>query len=111
MAVTVDTTTEPVNLVWYEGDTQAQTFRFLTAPGQPWDITTVFIRCQARSTLGQTIELPVQVDNPTDGLVAIHPPLAGLTPDLYDYDIQFNDGQRTATYVRGRIQVRKDVTG
>ena len=110
MTITVNTRTEPVNLVWYQGDTTNQTFRFLTAPDQPWDLTHVYVRATARSTLGQTTELAVQIDNPTDGTVTIHPPQAGLTPDVYDYDVQFNDGQRTASYVHGRIQVHRDVT-
>jgi len=110
MSITVDTTTAPVNLVWYEGDSQPQTFRFLTAPDEPWDLSNVFVKAEARSTLGVVTPLTVQLDNPTNGEVTIHAPLQGLDPDIYDYDVQFNDGQRTATYVHGRIQVRKDVT-
>jgi len=109
MTITVNATTTPVNLVWYQGDTQNQTFRFLTAPDQPWDLTNVYIRSTVRSTIGQTTELTVSTD-PTEGLVTIHPPLAGLVPDVYDYDIQFNDGQRTASYVHGRIRLLRDVT-
>jgi len=110
MSITVDTTTQPVNLVWLEGDTQAQTFRFLNGPDTPWDLSSVFISAEARSTLGVTTALTVQVDDPASGELTIHAPLQGLDPDVYDYDIQFNDGHRTATYIRGRLQVRKDVT-
>lgn len=109
MTITVDTLTQPVNLVWYQGDSQNQSFRFLTAPDTPWDLSNVYIRATARSNLGETTELAVGTD-PSNGLVTIHPPLAGLEPDVYAYDIQFNDGQRTASYVRGRIKVRRDVT-
>ena len=110
MTINVNQTTEPVNLTWYQGDSSVQTFRFLTAPDTPWDLSHVFVRSTARSTLGTSVELTVHIDDPTTGLVSIYPPLAGLVPDLYDYDVQFNDGQRTATWIHGRIQVRKDVT-
>jgi hypothetical protein len=109
VTVTVDATTQPVNLTWYGGDTQNQTFRFLTGPDQPWDLSNVYTKATARSTTGQTFELTVGVD-PANGLVTIHPPLAGLVPDVYDYDIQMNDGQRTASYIHGRIRVQRDVT-
>jgi hypothetical protein len=111
MSITVDSTTEPVNLIWYCGDNQSQTFRFLTAQDEPWDLTGVFVRSQARSTLGKVTDLTVGIDDPTTGVVSLHPPLGGLDPDLYDYDIQFNDGHATASWVHGRLQIRKDVTG
>ncbi len=110
MTITVDQLTQPVNLVWRQGDSQPQTFRLLSGPGQPWDLTNVYVKSSARSTLGQTTDLTVGVDDPTGGVLTIHPPLAGLEPDVYDYDVQFNDGQRTATWIHGRIQVKPEVT-
>src|SRR3954469_19359518 len=110
MTVTVNQTTEPVNLVWTNGDTAAQTFRFLTAPDQPMDLSRVYVGAQARGTLGQLLPLTVQIPDPTDGTLTIHPPLGGLAPDVYDYDIQFNDGATIATWIHGRIQVRRDIT-
>jgi hypothetical protein len=110
MTVTVDLTTEPVNLIWTAGDTQNQTFRFLTDPDTPMDLTGVIVTSKARSTLGAMITLTVQVSNPTDGTVTIHPPPGGLTPDVYDYDIQFADDLGVQTWVHGRLQVRKDTT-
>jgi hypothetical protein len=110
MTVTVDKTTEPVNLIWTAGDTQNQTFRFLTAPDQPVDLTGITISSTARSTLGTTTKLIVQVTDPTNGTVTIHPPTDGLDPDVYDYDIQFADATVTQTWVHGRLQVRKDIT-
>jgi hypothetical protein len=110
VTVTVDQTTEPVNLIWTSGDTQSQTFRFLTKQNHPYDLTGITITSNARSTLGATIKLIVQTDDPTDGTVTIHPPSAGLNPDLYDYDIQFADTTVTQTWVHGRLQVRKDIT-
>jgi hypothetical protein len=110
MPITVDSTTEPVNLIWTCGDSQAQTFRLLTDPDTPWDLTGVTVNAQARSTLGAVTALPVQIDDPTTGVLAVHSPPNGLDPDVYDYDVQFGDGQQVATWIHGRIQVRKDVT-
>jgi len=109
MTVTVDQTTEPVNLIWTAGDTQNQTFRFLTDPNTPMDLTGVTVTSKARSTLGVTTALIVQIADPTDGTVTIHSP-ANLDPDVYDYDIQFQDAISTQTWVHGRLQVRKDIT-
>jgi len=110
MTVTVDQTTEPVNLIWTSGDTQSQTFRFLTKPNHPYDLTGIAITSKARSTLGVSVGLVVQTTDPTDGTVTIHPPSNGLDPDVYDYDIQFDDTDTVQTWVHGRLQVRKDIT-
>jgi hypothetical protein len=109
MTITVDQQPEPVNLVTYQGDTWSQTFRFLKAPDEPWDLSNVFVKATARSTLGQLTQLNVGVDEAA-GTVTIGYPLAGLDPDLYDYDIQFNDGTKTVTYIHGRLRVKGDVT-
>jgi len=109
MTVTVDQTTEPVNLIWTQGDNETQTFRFLTAPDTPMDLTDTTITCRARSTLGAVVDMQVGVADPTTGVITIHPPPEGLEPDVYDYDIQFADLIGTQTWVHGRIQIRKDV--
>jgi hypothetical protein len=111
MTVTVNQTTEPVNLVWTNGDSNAQTFRFLTGNGnQAMDLTGITINAYAQGTLGNVVELQVQTPDPEDGTVTIHPPAQGLEPDVYDYDIQFHDGQTVNTWIHGRIQVRRDIT-
>lgn len=107
MSVTVDTTTEPVHLVWTTGDTSGQTFRCLDGD-QPWDLTNIGLRSSARNSLKQTIALTVAVTDPLTGEFTL---TGQLDPDTYDYDVQFDHGNSAvATYIHGRIQVRQDVT-
>ena len=110
MTLTVDTTTEPVNLIWNQGDTQGQTFRFLADTDTPYDLTEFAIQATARNTLGQIQKLTVWIPTPTDGVLTIQPPASGLEPDVYDYDIQFTSDQGVATWIHGRIRVRRDVS-
>jgi len=110
VTITVDQLTEPVNLVWRQGDTQPQAFRLLNGPDIPYDFTGQTVRATARSTLAQLIDLQVGVDDPTTGVVTISPPTGGLEPDLYDYDVEFDDGAQCATWIHGRIHVKPEIS-
>jgi hypothetical protein len=110
VTLTVDTTTEPVNLRWYAGDSSVQTFRCTDAIGQPVDLTAYTITSKARSTLGETIPLIVNVPTPADGTLVLHAPPGGLDPDVYDYDVQFAAAETVSSWIHGRIQVVEDVT-
>jgi hypothetical protein len=106
----VDTATEPINLTWYHGDSQGQSFRLLDAPDIPRDLTGVTVTSEVRSTLGARTALTVTVTDPTTGVVTISPPLIGLAPDVYEYDVQFDDAGAINTWIHGRIRVRTDIT-
>jgi hypothetical protein len=108
VSILVDQTTTPVNLVWMCGDSAGQAFRFLAAPDTPMDLSAITVSADARGTLGDITALTVTVDDPSSGVVHISDP--GLAPDVYDYDIEFDYGATVATWIRGRIQIRKDVT-
>jgi hypothetical protein len=110
MTLTVDTTTEPVNLRWYAGDSSVQTFRCVDAIGQPVDLASYTITSKARSTLGETTPLTVYVPDPAAGVLSLHAPAKGLDRDLYDYDVQFATGDTVSSWIHGRIQVLGDVT-
>lgn len=105
MTIAVDATTEPVNLTWTCGDNVGQLFRLLVAADEGFDLRGILIRAEARGTLGNAEALTVSLPDPEAGYMALHDP--GLEPDVYDYDVQFTPG---ATWIRGRLRIRKDVT-
>ena len=96
------------NLEAYEGDTWAQTFRFLDE-GEPVDLTGATVAAQARSTTAVTYELAVTV-GPGAGEVTIGFSDEPLTRDIYDYDVEVDSSGAVRTWVRGRMRVFHDVT-
>jgi hypothetical protein len=108
--VIADHRPETVHIQVWHGDDWTHELRFVTGAGDPLDLTGLTFTSQARSTLGQLTELVVTVPIPTNGTVYLQPPPAGLTPDLYDYDLQADEAGTITTRVRGRIRVDQDVT-
>lgn len=92
----------------YQGDTWAQTFRFLD-DGVPLDLTTATVTAWARETTGAVHELAVTV-GPAAGEVTIGFADDPLPRDVYDYDVEVIKGGAVRSWVRGRLQVLRDVT-
>jgi hypothetical protein len=109
-SVVADGRPDQIHIQVWHGDHWTQEFRFSDGTN-PIDLTGLLFTSQARSTLGQLNELVVSVPIPSNGTIYLQPPAAGtLEPDLYDYDIQVDDGGTVKTWIRGRIQVSQDVT-
>lgn len=112
MAATVvaDHRPETVHIRVWHGDDWTHELRFVTSIGDPIDLTGTTFTCQVRGTLGDLTPLTVTCPIPTNGTVYLQPPAAGLTPDLYDYDLQGDTAGAIVTRVRGRIRVDQDTT-
>jgi hypothetical protein len=96
------------DLTAYQGDTWAQTFRFLD-DGVPVDLAGSTVTAWARSTTGEASDLAVTVGPPA-GEVTIGFANGGLPRDVYDYDVEVETGGAIRSWVRGRLQVVRDVT-
>ena len=97
----------------YQGDTWAQTFRFLES-GVPVDLTGAAVASTARRITGTTeAELQATIaEPPSSGEVSISSPATGpLAQGAYDYDIELAAGGTIRTWVKGRLVVHRDVTG
>src|SRR5262245_16598363 len=97
-----------VPLKAYAGDTWAQTFRFLD-DGVPVDLTDATAASWVRSTTGKRIALAVSV-GPDPGEVTIGIADEPLLRDVYAYDVQVTKDGAVRTWVRGPLQVLRDVT-
>jgi hypothetical protein len=98
-----------VNLEVYQGDSWSQQFRFLHDT-VPVDLTGLTITSSVRSSDGTLTDLVVSIIDALDGTIVIGPPTGGLTPDLYDYDIEVDDAGAITTWVYGRLRNDQDVT-
>ena len=96
------------NLEAYQGDTWSQTFRFLDE-GTPVDLTSATVEAWARDTTGGIYELAVTV-GPAAGEVTIAFVDETVPRDIYDYDVEVTIDGAVRTWVRGRLQVLRDVT-
>lgn len=96
------------NLIAYQGDTWAQTFRFLDG-GEPVDLTGATAAAAARATTGVVFDLQATV-GPEPGEVTIALPEFGLLADVYDYDVEIDQDGAVRTWIRGKLAVRRDVT-
>ena len=105
----VQATPAKINLVVYRGDTWVQQFRFLE-DDTPIDLTGLTVQAQARSTLGETTSLVATVTDALDGTISVSLPAGSLEPDFYSYDIEVDEGGAITTWVRGTLQIERDVT-
>lgn len=96
------------NLAAYHGDSWSQTFRLLQGD-TPVDLTGCTVTSRCRGTTGDTYTMLLWIDDPTQGTIRLEIP-AGAQPDFYDYDIQVADAGAVTTWVKGRLQIRGDVT-
>jgi hypothetical protein len=99
-----------VDLDAYQGDTWAQTFRFVEA-GTPVDLTGATVESHARRVVGSVELVPLVVALGEPGEVTISYPATGaLESGSYEYDVQVDVSGLVRTWVRGRLSILRDVT-
>ena len=96
-----------VDLAWYHGDTNAQTFR-LTDGTNPIDLSGATVACWAQN--GSTPVVMAVTVGPDPGEITISPPVAGIDAGSYAYDLEVTDTGEIVTWIRGRLNVAQDIT-
>ena len=99
-----------VDLTFYRGDNESQTFRFLKA-GEPLDLTGAVVGASALAFGGTTpVSLTVTITTPTSGEVTIASPEEGMPVGNYKYDVEVTKDGSTRTWIKGTLTVEQDVT-
>jgi hypothetical protein len=99
-----------INLGAYHGDSWAQTFRLLTAPDTPVDLTGATVQSWVINGDGTSTPLQVTV-GPDPGTITLELPVAGLPVAAYRYDVEVTDAlAAVTTWIRGSLTVQQDVT-
>lgn len=108
------------NLIFYRGDTAIRKFIIRDKNGEPYDLSGMIIKSQARQTPDSEdtlfdITIEDQSDDGSefeDGIVVLRVPssVTSELPPQCVYDIEAKAGELTITIARGTITLIPDVT-
>jgi hypothetical protein len=98
-----------VDLKPYRGDTWSQVFRFKRGAA-PVDLTGATVEAEARNREGESFALVAELSDAALGEVTLRLPPESIPPAPYTYDLEIAEDGEVTTWIRGRLDVRRDVT-